>query len=179
MLTRKTDTEIWSLDECHFQQHGTRCAMWIPPEVKDPIVLHAPTKKSISLFGAVNLSTGRMVYCVSPVFNAVAFFDYIKMLSKRAGKNKNIFVILDNARYHHAVMLKPWLKKMKNRINLFFLPAYSPDLNPIERVWKLARRRCTHNQFFPTLAELANNVKELLNKWSVSNKTLYKLCCVV
>ena len=48
--------EIWSLDECHFQQYGSRCTMWVPPEEKDPVVLQAPTKKSISLFGAVNVS---------------------------------------------------------------------------------------------------------------------------
>jgi len=52
--------DLWSLDECHFQQHGTRCRMWIPREDRDPIVLHAPTRKSVALFGAVNLLTGTL-----------------------------------------------------------------------------------------------------------------------
>lgn len=40
-LAKLKDVELWSLDECHFQQHGTRCRMWVPPEVKDPVLTHA------------------------------------------------------------------------------------------------------------------------------------------
>lgn len=170
--------EIWSIDECHFQQHGSRCTMWVPPEEKDPVVLHAPTRKSVSLFGAVNLSSGKFLHYMSPIFNALTFGDFLKLLSKRAGKKKRIIVILDNARYHHAILLKPWLMEKRNRIRLLFLPPYSPELNPVERVWKLVRKICTHNQFFPTLDCLTKNVKEQLNIWDVPNNTLYKLCCI-
>jgi len=171
--------EIWSLDECHFQQHGSRCTMWIPPEEKDPIVFHAPTRKSISLFGAVNLTTGKLIYMMKPVFNAVTFGEFLKLLSKRGGKKKRLIVVLDNARYHHAVLLKPWLDKNRDRIILLFLPPYSPQLNPIERVWKLVRKNCTHNQFFPSLDSLVKNVKEQLNIWDRHNDILHKLCCVI
>lgn len=171
--------EIWSLDECHFQQHGSRCTMWVPPEQKDPVVLHAPTKKSVSLFGAVNLSSGKLLHSISPVFNAVTFFEFLKMLSKRGGKKKKLIVILDNARYHHALLLKHWLYKKRKRINLLFLPPYSPELNPIERVWKLTRKNRTHNQFFPSLDCLVKTVKEQLNVWEVPNEILYKLCCII
>jgi transposase len=171
--------EIWSLDECHFQQHGSRCAMWVPPEQKDPVVLHAPTKKNVSLFGAVNLSSGKLLHSISPVFNAVTFLEFLRMLSKRGGKKKKIFVVLDNARYHHAILLQSWLNKKSNRISLFFLPPYSPELNPIERVWKLTRRNRTHNQYFPSLDCLVNSVKEQLIIWSIPNETLFKLCCII
>jgi transposase len=171
-------SEIWSIDECHFQQHGSRCAMWIPPEEKDPVVLHAPTRKSISLFGAVNLSSGKLIHFVSPIFNAETFAVFLRMLSKRGGKLKKIIVILDNARYHHAVLLRSWLYKNRRRIRLLFLPPYSPELNPIERVWKLTRRNSTHNQFFPSLDCLVNCVKEQLNKWDAPNNVLHKLCCI-
>ncbi len=171
--------EIWSLDECHFQQHGSRCTMWVPPEEKDPVVLHAPTRKSVSLFGAVNLSTGKLIHSASPVFNAETFAAFLRMLSKHGGKLKKIIVVLDNARYHHAVLLKAWLKKNKRRLCLLFLPPYSPELNPIERVWKLTRRNCTHNQYFPSLDCLVKCVKERLNNWSVANDVLYKLCCII
>lgn len=171
--------EIWSMDECHFQQHGSRCTMWVPPEEKDPVVLLAPTRKSVSLFGAVNLSTGKLIHSISPVFNAETFASFLRMLSKRGGKLKRIFIVLDNARYHHAVLLRSWLLKNRRRIRLLFLPPYSPELNPIERVWKLTRRNCTHNQYFPSLDCLVNSVKEQLNKWDQPNNVLYKLCCVI
>jgi hypothetical protein len=56
-LARRADGELWSWDECHFQQHGSRYRMWVPPEDKDPIVLHAPTRKSVACFGEGNLRT--------------------------------------------------------------------------------------------------------------------------
>jgi hypothetical protein len=37
-----------------FQQHGSHCRMWVPPEIKDPILRHAPTRKSVACFGAVS-----------------------------------------------------------------------------------------------------------------------------
>ena len=46
------------LDECHFYQHGTRYRMWVPPEDHDPMVLQEPTRKGISVFGAVDPSSG-------------------------------------------------------------------------------------------------------------------------
>ena len=178
-LAKKTMNEIWSLDECHFQQHGTRCTMWVPPEEKDPVVLHAPTRKSVSLFGAVNVSSGKLIHYMDPIFNAVSFGEFLKMLSKRGGKKKRIIVVLDNARYHHAVLLKPWLNKNRKRISLLFLPPYSPELNPIERVWKMIRKNCTHNQYFPSLDCLVKSVKEQMNIWDVPNEILYKLCCII
>ena len=48
--------DIWASDEVHFLQHGSRCRMWIPPKIKDPVLLHAPTRKSVGYFGAVALS---------------------------------------------------------------------------------------------------------------------------
>jgi allophanate hydrolase subunit 2 len=50
------------MDEVHFQQHGSRCPMWIPPEARDPVLLHHPTRKSVKYFGAVRIGDGRFVF---------------------------------------------------------------------------------------------------------------------
>lgn len=179
MLAKEKKIEMWSLDECHFQQHGSRCAMWVPPEDKDPIVRHAPTRKSMALFGAVNIHTGKFLHMASPIFNAVTFGEFLVKLLKRKARNKKMVVILDNARYHHAILLNPWLLKYQDKITLLFLPPYSPDLNPIERVWKLTRRLCTHNQYFPDLSGLVDKVTTRMNKWGKPNSELHKLCCII
>ena len=44
--------DLWALDEVHFQQQGSRCRLWVPPETKDPVVYHHPTRKSVGYFGA-------------------------------------------------------------------------------------------------------------------------------
>ena len=54
--------------------------MWIPPESRDPVVMHAPTRKSVACFGAVNLSTGRLVTWFCPVFNGETFDTFVRRL---------------------------------------------------------------------------------------------------
>jgi transposase len=65
-----------------------------------------------------------------------------------------VFLILDNGPCHN---LKPegkeWLQKNRRRIELFRLPPYSPNLNPIEGAWKETKKRTTRNRFFHTTDE--------------------------
>ena len=66
--------DLWSTDEVHFQQHGSRCRTWIPPEAKDPVLLHHPTRKSVGYFGAVRLRDGKFVFQREQgKFNGTAF----------------------------------------------------------------------------------------------------------
>jgi len=169
--------DLWSLDECHFQQHGTRCRMWIPREDRDPIVLHAPTRKSIALFGAVNLLTGTLVTMFAPQFDAITFEAFLRLLShhRRRSRNRTV-IVLDNARYHHASLLAPFLERRQSFLMLDFLPPYSPELNPIERVWKLLRKLATHNCYFATLEELTHAVTREMERFEKPNPTLVSLC---
>lgn len=115
--------------------------MWIPPETKDPVLLHYPTRKSVGCFGAVRLRDGKLVYMrETGCFNAetcLHFLWHLWKISSRSGRR--VIVISDNARYHHATLHKEWRKTAELWFRLEFLPPYSPDLNPIERVWKLTR----------------------------------------
>jgi len=86
-----------------------------------------------------------------------------------------IHVFLDNARYHHARSLRPFLDPRQALVRLDFLPPYSPALNPIERVWKLTRRRCLHNRYFPTLTELIEIVDAQFAAWARPNAMLRRL----
>lgn len=179
MVLKNQRNDIWFEDECHFQQHGTRCRMWIPPEENDPIVRHAPTRKSMALFGAVCAHTGELVTMDAIIFNAETFLIFLNNIVQSKKRGKKIVLILDNARYHHATMIQPWLNKNSHKIQLLFLPPYSPDLNNIERVWKMTRRICTHNRYFATIDELLYVVKRQMKIWSKPNETLRKLCCII
>ena len=86
---------------------------------------------------------------------------------------------MDNARWHHARALRPWLRRHHRVIRLEFLPPYSPDLNPVERVWKLARRLCTHNVYFDTLQKLIQNVQQRFDMWFKPNRQLRRLCAII
>src|SRR5450830_3633 len=67
-----------------------------------------------------------------------------------------IHVFLDNARYHHANLVREWLALPGRRIKLHFIPTYCPHLNPIERLWGLMHRHVTHNKCYATCAQFAD-----------------------
>jgi len=132
--------------------------MWVPPEIKDPILQHAPTRKSIACFGAVNLGTGRFVRRMCELFNAETFGWFLAQLLRHRAYGRRMIVVLDNARYHHALLLTLFLRQHAAHLKLLFLPPYSPQLASIERVCKLTRRLATHNRYFATLAEVLDAV---------------------
>ncbi|MBL0164983.1 MAG: transposase [Xanthomonadales bacterium] len=105
----------------------------------------------MACFGAVSLSTGQFVRMMCPVFNAATFLSFLKRLLRQKTPGQRMILVLDNARYHHARLLKPFLSGHTRDLLLLFLPPYSPQLAPIERVWKLTRRLATHNRYFATL----------------------------
>jgi len=153
--------------------------MWIPPEDKDPVLLHAPTRKSVACFGAVNIRTGTLVTAFESPFNGESFLRFLKTLLKHRSHGKRLILVLDNAKYHHARALQPWLRQKRKVLSLLFLPPYSPELNPIERVWKLTRRLATHNRHFPTLEDVINAVTERFALWARPNRQLVKLCAII
>lgn len=87
--------------------------MWIAPEVKDPVLTHAPTRKSIACFGAVSLETGKFAYSLCNTFDAKTFETFLMLLLRRRSHPKRMVIVLDNARYHHAKLLAPLLHKYR------------------------------------------------------------------
>lgn len=177
---KERDVDLWALDEVHFQQYGSRCRMWIPPEDKDPVLRHFPGRKSVGYFGAVRLRDGKFVYRREPEnFNAVTFHEFMKqLLASGAEPRQRMIVIIDNVKYHHAKLHKDWRMKHAGRFDLDYLPPYSPDLNPVERVWKLTRRSCIHNRYFPSLKDIEAAVENQFSLWAEPNDTLRRLCAI-
>lgn len=154
--------------------------MWIPPEVADPVVLHHPTRKSVGYFGAVRLRDGKLI-CrrESDKFNGETYLEFLKHLKARACRSgRRVVMLADNAKYHHARFHKAWREMHAPEFQLYFLPPYSPELNPIERVWKLTRRKCIHNEYFAELDNLIETLELQFELWSEPNLTLRTLCAI-
>jgi transposase len=168
------------MDEVHFQQHGSRCRMWIPPECKDPVLRHAPTRKSVGYWGAVRIRDGQFVYRrETDTFNAQTCWDFLQQLDRASHyQGRRVVVIADNAKFHHATLHQAWRTGRERSFALDYLPPYSPELNPAERVWKLTRRLAVHNRYFASLNELMRDVETEFDHWSAPNDTLRRLCAI-
>jgi transposase len=139
-------------DEASFWLDGSLHRTWAPVGVQ-PHVDTFGLRKTAHVFGALSLETKpKFRYAFAPVFNGDTFLDFLKQLVRRS--RRKIFLIIDNGPCHN---LKPdgkaWLGKNGHRIELFRLPPYSPNLNPIEGAWKETKKRTTHNRFFRTTDE--------------------------
>lgn len=123
------NAEIWWGDEtavkpeCHFRRGYS-------PKGKTPTV-HQPAKRfHSSLISAIN-NQGKMRWmALKEALNANRFIDFLKRLIKH--RKRKIILIVDNLRVHHSSIVKDWLKDNERRIELVYLPAYSPELNPDE-----------------------------------------------
>jgi transposase len=152
--------------------------MWVPWEEDDPVLWHYPGRKSVGYYGVVRLRDGKGFFRQEPeMFDGATFWSFLRQLenaSQEAGRR--VIVIIDNAKYHHAKLHAGWRQEQQGRFSLDFLPPYSPELNPIERVWKRTRRNRLHNVYFPKLTLVVEAVEGQFAKWSEPNAELARLC---
>jgi transposase len=167
------DIQLWCEDEVHFQRHSSLIRMW-SPRGQQPRVLSPSVRDKVGFFGALDLKTGRLLTREAPTFNAETFGDFVRyLLQSIHGK---IYLILDNARWHKAEALKELFCTNRGRIVRIFLPPYSPELNPVERVWRITRRQVTHNRYFQSNEDLKASLISSFSKWEQPNSTLKTLC---
>ena len=153
--------------------------MWIPWEEDDPVLWHYPGRKSVGYFGAVRLRDGKGLFEPEfEKFDGNTFFAFMRKLQavSRTEGDRQVVAITDNAKYHHAKMHASWREEKSPGFVLDFLPPYSPELNPVERVWKRLRRKCLHNVYFAKLTQLLQTVADQFEKWSEPNEELTQLC---
>jgi transposase len=140
-------------DEASFWLDGTLHRTWARVGCQ-PHVDTFGQRKTAHVFGAMTLERRPSFrFLFADVFNGKTFHRFLKHLVRYSGQRK-IFLVIDNAPCHH---LKPegkvWLAENRHRIELFRLPPYSPNLNPIEGAWKETKKQTTHNRFFHTTDE--------------------------
>jgi transposase len=154
--------------------------MWIPWENEDPVVWHYPGRKSVGYFGAVRLRDGLGLFQKETgMFDGMTFGSFLQRLRLASvQQGRRVIVITDNAKYHHAKLHQEWRQQQAPDFMLDYLPPYSPELNPIERVWKRTRRNCVHNVYFAKLHLLVEKVEEQFLRWSEPNAELARLCAI-
>lgn len=122
-----------------------------------------------TLFGCIEPKTGIVITSKADRGNTITFFSFLLAVVK-SFPDKKVAMVLDNVPYHHAKRLKPILERYKHRIELLYLPPYSPDLNPIERVWWYMRKKITHNRYVESLDQRIKHFDTLMNDFKVENE---------
>lgn len=178
-LWNDSTISLFAEDEVHIQQRTTVMRMWWP-RGSQPQIPSAPTRKHMGYWGAVNLHSGHLCTQRHPgKFNWITFQDFLEnFLRTHYRRQHPIAMLFDNASYHKKQDLAPFFKSNKHRLCPVWLPPYSPNLNPIERVWRLTRRQVTHNRYFESLNELVDSLDCFFNFLKRPNVILRALCAI-
>lgn len=102
------------------------------PKGKTPVAYAPGTRQRLSMIATVTNKGCARWQIIDGNFDSERLIEFLELLIKDA--KKKVFLILDNLRVHHSKPVKAWLEKHKEKIECFYLPSYSPELNPEERL---------------------------------------------
>lgn len=126
---KREKAEIYWGDETGIQT-GANVERGYSPKGKTPVVRQTAQKHRINMISAITNGGKVRFMFYRDTMNSKRLISFMRRLIKDAGRK--VYLILDNLRVHHSELVKRWLAKYKDRIEVFFLPSYSPELNPDE-----------------------------------------------
>jgi transposase len=141
--------EIYFLDAVHPEFQSQAVCGWIK-KGETKTLPTTNTQFRLHFIGAIALKSMTVVAREYKTVNAENMIDFLKDLEKNSSARK-IHVICDNGRANKNKAIEEYLKTSK--IEMHYLPPYSPNLNPIERLWKMMREKKTYNKCYENLAE--------------------------
>lgn len=150
--------EVWFQDEARIGQQGTLTNVWAECGSR-PTAVKQTEYEWVHLFAAVNPKTGQSSAMLAPYMNTQYMNAHLKFISQEVGDAAHAVLVLDGAGWHVAKALK-----VPGNITLLTLPPYSPELNPIERVWSYLRSHYLSNRVYRDYDELFDETATAWNR---------------
>ena len=130
-------------------------------------------------WGAVNVMTGQTVHIVHKRPNNIGFRRLLAAISRQfqltAQPQRKVILFVDNDKAHDAKAVRKLLTKHAQRIQLIWLPPYTPELNPQEDVWRHMRRQVTHNYYFEQMDALLAALDHFHQELQADEKQVLRL----
>lgn len=142
-------------DEAGFGRINKPKQCWCPQGTRPTVPCHHIREYRYA-YGAVEPVTGESFFLVMPYCNTDCMNIFLEKLSVEYADDV-ILLVVDGASWHRA----NWLKVPPN-IELFFLPPYTPEMNPIEQIWKELRKRGFCNELFNSLEDVVCRLCEVI-----------------
>ena len=133
-------------------RHPALTRMWAPVGQQPEIPAPGKNEKQV-VYGGVNYKTGRFTYTLAATKCGAAFLVFLMALVKQY-VGRRIILVCDNGRFHKTKAVEQWLDEHRDQITVYWLPAYSPSLNLIERLWGHLKRTILANVLYDTLDDL-------------------------
>jgi hypothetical protein len=168
------DGHLLFVDEATVRRHPTLTAQWCMVD-DGPAIPTGDDHTKVHVYGAVAPLTGRTHYRISLTLGKGEFATFLRQLL-RYYRDQHLVVIHDRAEQHRGAVVERVLSEAEGRLLLMPQPAYSPELNPEERIWKWMRRVVTHNHWFETLQEESQAIRNFFCYLAGRQEEVRQLC---
>ncbi len=169
---RGTRVEVWFQDEARIGQKNSLTRVWGQTGSRPAAPKHLGFA-SAYVFGAVCPSEGKAAALIMPVCNTVAMNHHLREISSQVADDAHAVVILDGAGWHRSQGLV-----VPSNVTLLELPPYSPELNPVERVWHYLRSHWLANSVFRSLADIMDACETAWQRFAADPGLIRSLCAV-
>jgi transposase len=161
-------------DEASFPQGGTLSSTWAR-RGHQPMVQTSGKRQGDKVFGLIESFTGR--FWDQGQDGRLNSATYIAFLTRvLAQTTQPIMLMQEGARYHTSAAMQRFFGTHSERLTVFQWPSYSPDDNPIEKLWKKVKKEGTHLHYFPTFEALTDTVEQALLKCANTPAEILALC---
>lgn len=161
-------------DEASFPQWGTLSYTWAR-RGEQPVVKTSGKRKGYKVFGLIDYFTGRFFHQGhTGRLNSASYTEFLAGVLEQT--RQPLILIQDGARYHTSAETKGFFQQHATRLEVFQLPTYSPDYNPIEKLWKKIKEQETHLHYFPSFDALTVKVEQALVKFANAPQEILALC---
>lgn len=140
--------EVWFQDEARFGQQGSLTHVWAETGSR-PTAVKQTEYEWLYVFAAVNPLSGESCAILTPTVHTAYMNEHLRFISEQVGEKRHVVLVLDQAGWHVAKALK-----VPENITLLHLPPYSPELNPVERLWAYLKSHYLSNRVFKDYDEL-------------------------
>jgi transposase len=160
--TAGPDEPILFMDSVHPTQATKMTYGWIK-KGKEKEVNTTASRTRLNIVGAIQLEN--LSHTISEqykIINGDSIIHFIRKIRDQFSDSKQVHLIMDQAGYHIAQSVKDEAEELN--INLVYLPAYSPNLNPIERLWKVMNEQVRNNRFFKSSKDFKDAINLFFDK---------------
>lgn len=169
-----TKDQIYFSDATH-PTHNTKPSYgWIKKGKQNDVYIKSNTgRKRLNILGALSIQNREAVVIERETIDTISIIALFEEIKQKQPQGK-VYVVLDNAKYHHARIFNHWLLHHP-RFKPIFLPPYSPNLNIIERLWRFFHQKVTNNTYFPTFQEFQKATMQFFNNLQMYKQELTSL----
>ena len=141
----KDDEKVYFGDATHPLHNTILSSGWIKKGQEKEVFTNSGRRR-VNIYGAVSLFGEDVIVRSYDTINQISVCDFLKVLRAKNPNGEKLFFILDQGPSNKALSVRTLAAKLN--IEIIFLPAYSPNLNPIERLWKFFKKKVLYNKYY-------------------------------